>query len=291
MKTNHLRFFSACAALGALALGACASSGQTTGSHKADSITVLSREDGSGTRSAFVELFDIEKDGQDLTRPDAEITNSTAVMMTTVDKNPQAIGYISLGSMNDQTHAVKIDGVAPSVKTVSDGSYPIYRPFLIVEKEGQPDPLAQDFKTFILSEQGQNIIADAGYVPIQAAGSYQAAHLSGAIEIGGSSSVTPVMEKLAEAYQKENPEATLSVYQTDSSTGASSTAQGVYDIGMCSRELKPEETKQGLVSTVIANDGIAVIVHPENSVDTLESKQVKDIYTGVIQTWSALGQS
>lgn len=290
MKTNHLQFFAACAAISALALGGCGSSGQGSGQADGDAITVLSREDGSGTRSAFVELFGIEKDGQDQTRPDAEITNSTAVMMTTVDKNPQAIGYISLGSMNDQTNAVKIDGIVPSVETVSDGTYPIYRPFLIVEKEGQDDPLAQDFKAFILSEQGQKIIADAGYVPVEAAGSYTPAHLSGAIEIGGSSSVTPVMEKLAEAYQKENPESELSVLQTDSSTGASSTAEGVYDIGMCSRELKPEEIEQGLVSTTIANDGIAVIVNPDNSIDALESGQVRDIYTGAIQTWSALEQ-
>ncbi len=275
------------AALTALMIGGCSQSNPASSS-SASPISVLSREDGSGTRSAFSELFQLEKDGQDLTVPDAEITNSTAVMMATVTQNPNAIGYISLGSLNDTIKALAIDGVKPSVETVTDGTYSISRPFLIVEKEGAENELAADFKEYILSDQGQKIIADAGYVPIANSGSWSSDGVSGSLTVGGSSSVTPVMEKLAEDYQKQNDQAEISVLQTDSSTGASSTAEGVYDIGMLSRELKEEEKSQSLISTPIAQDGIVLIVSVDNPVDSLSKSQVQDIYTGAVTDWSEL---
>lgn len=260
-------------------------SGTSTNSGK---IAVLSREDGSGTRSAFVELFGLEEDGVDQTRADAEITNSTAVMMTTVGQNPAAIGYISLGSLDDSVKAVAIDGTEPSVENVQSGAYTVSRPFLIAQKEESDNPLLEDFKAYILSESGQDVIREAGYVPVEVQGTYEPADLEGERVVGGSSSVTPVMEKLAEAYQKENPNAQISVMQTDSTTGASGTVDGMYDLGMLSRELKPEEESQGLKSTVIATDGIAVIVNPSNTVDSLSVDQVKAIYTGQTGSWDEL---
>ncbi|MEY8309358.1 substrate-binding domain-containing protein [Erysipelotrichaceae bacterium 51-3] len=257
-------------------------------SSSASTISVLSREEGSGTRSAFSELFQLEKEGQNLIVPDAEITNSTAVMMATVSQNPNAIGYISLGSLNDNVKALAIDGVKPSVETITDGTYSISRPFLIAQKEGVQNALADDFKAFILSSQGQKIIADAGYVPAGDLGEWANAGISGSLSVGGSSSVTPVMEKLAEEYQKQNDQAEISVLQTDSSTGASSTAQGVYDLGMLSRQLNDEEKSQSLTSTPIAQDGIALIVSQDNPVDGLSKSQVQEIYSGAITDWSAL---
>ncbi|MFR7638307.1 substrate-binding domain-containing protein [uncultured Allobaculum sp.] len=296
MKTTFKSILTAAAAAAALNLAACssnstgsnASSGGSSTQNTPAAIAVLTREDGSGTRGAFTELFKLEENGEDLTRADAEVTNSTAVMLTTVAQNPSAIGYISLGSLNDSVKAVSIDGVVPSVDTVIDGTYTVSRPFLVVQKEGSDNPLAADFEKFLLSEDGQAVISEAGYVPVEADGVYTAAGMSGEMTVGGSSSVTPVMEKLAEAYQSLNPDAQIAVMQTDSTTGASSTAEGVYDLGMLSRELKPEEESQGLKSIVIARDGIAVIVNPSNTVDSLSADQVKEVYSGKIEDWSAL---
>lgn len=264
-----------------LFLAACSSSPASQ-----EGISVISREQGSGTRSAFTELFGIEQDGQHLTRSDGEVTNSTAVMMTTVDGNPSAIGYISLGSLSNEQKAVAIDGVLPSAQNVKDGSYTISRPFLLVERKEDPDPLASDFESYILSQDGQKIIEEAGYVPLDTDSTYTPAGTAGSITVGGSSSVTPVMEKLAESYSALNPDARIDVLQTDSSTGASLTADGTYDLGMSSRELKDEELQKGLKGVRIALDGIAVIVHPDNPIDVLTSEQVRDIYTGAIQSWS-----
>ncbi|MBF0578794.1 substrate-binding domain-containing protein [Erysipelotrichaceae bacterium RD49] len=274
-----------------LSLTGCSNSkpaGDQSTSSAASTVSVLSRESGSGTRSAFLELFGLEQDGQDLVRPDAEVTNSTAVMMTTVGQNPNAIGYISLGSLNDSVKAVSIDGVTPSVETIRDGSYSISRPFLIVEKEDAANDLAQDFTTYILSTDGQNVVEKAGYVPLQTNDTYTPVSIEGSLTVGGSSSVTPVMEKLAEAYQKENPAAEVVVMQSDSSTGASSTVEGVYDLGMLSRELKENEKSSGLKSTIIANDGIVLIVNPANSVGDLTREQVASLYKGEVTNWSDL---
>lgn len=267
---------------GAMLVG-CGSNGSS------NAISVVSREDGSGTRGAFVELFGVEeeKDGEkvDNTLETAEITNSTSVMLTTVEGNEAAIGYVSLGSLSDTVKAVQIDGVEPTAENVKSGDYKVTRPFIICNKDDLSD-LGKDFINYVMSSDGQAVIEEEGYIAQETTTTYTASNMSGSLTIGGSSSVTPVMEKLAEAYQKLNPDAEVSVQQSDSTTGATSTIDGVYDIGMCSRELKDEEKAGGLTPTVIATDGIAVIVNKNNEVSNLTSDQVKKIYTGEITDWS-----
>ena len=253
-------------------------------------ISVISREDGSGTRSAFVELLGIEEkdaDGNkvDMTTTSAEIINSTAVMMQTVAGNKAAIGYISLGSLDDTVKAVKVDGVEPSAEAVKDGSYKVSRPFNIVTKETVSE-VAQDFIDFILSEDGQKVVEEEGCVSEGNNGAYEASGLSGTITVMGSSSVTPVMEKLAEAYEGLNPDVDITVQQSDSTTGVTSAADGLCDIGMASRELKDEELELGIKGQVIALDGIAVIVNQENPMDDIAADSIKGIYVGDITDWA-----
>ena len=266
--------------------------GAMTGCGKAasDDITVISREDGSGTRGAFIELFGIEEkdaDGNkiDKTITTADITNSTSVMMTSVADDTAAIGYISLGSLDDSVKAVKIDGAEASAVNVSNGSYKVSRPFNIATK-GTPNEVTQDFINFILSEDGQKVVEDAGYISQGNEGAYEAAGLSGKVTVAGSSSVTPVMEKLAESYKKLNADVEIEVQQNDSTTGVTSAIDGICDIGMASRELKDTETSQGVTATPIALDGIAVIVNKQNPVDELTSDQVMSIFTGETQDWA-----
>ena len=253
-------------------------------------ITVISREDGSGTRGAFIELFGVEeKDDSgekvDNTTQDAEITNSTSVMMTSVAGNPDAIGYISLGSLNDTVKALKIDGAEATVDNIKNGTYKISRPFNIAAKEGLSE-VAQDFVDFILSSEGQKVVEDSGYITVNdSAEAYAGSKPSGKIVVAGSSSVTPVMEALKEAYLKVNTGAEIEVQQSDSTTGMQSAMDGICDIGMASRELKDSETGGGLTATQIALDGIAVIVNKENSVEDMTSDQVKAIYTGETTSW------
>lgn len=280
-----------------LALAAVAASSLMTGcgngnSKEAnDKITAVSREDGSGTRGAFIELFGIEEkdaDGNkvDKTTSSVQITNSTSVMMTTVAENKAAIGYISLGSLNDTVKAVKIDGAEPSVETVKDGSYKIVRPFNIVTKDKLSEQ-AQDFENFIMSAEGQKIVEDNGYIKVdEKAAAFKSNGAKGKVVVGGSSSVTPVMEKLKEAYTKVNKDVTIEVQQSDSTTGVTNAIEGTCDIGMASRELADSETKKGVKATVIAQDGIAVIVNKDSDVDELTSDQVKAIYTGETTKWS-----
>lgn len=253
-------------------------------------ITVVSREDGSGTRGAFIELFGIEeKDASgnkmDMTTDAAEITNSTAVMMTTVAGNTDAIGYVSLGSLGDSVKALKIDGAEATVENIKSGTYKIARPFNIATKDGLSD-VATDFVAFIMSEEGQKVVEDNGYISQGNEGAYTSQNLTGKVTVAGSSSVTPVMEKLKEAYTALNANVTVEVQQSDSTTGMSSAAEGTCDIGMASRDLKDSETSQGLQPTVIAMDGIAVVVNKDNVVDELSSEQVKNIFTGVAATWA-----
>lgn len=251
-----------------------------------DAITVVSREDGSGTRGAFTELLGIAVDDVDNTIDTAEITNSTAVMLTTVSGNTNAIGYVSLGSLSSDVKAVKVDGVEPSVDDIKNGSYAVSRPFNIVTKSEVSD-LAKDFITYIESSDGQAVIEDEGYISSnENAQPYTATNLNGTITIAGSTSVAPVMEVLADDYMKLNGGVTIEIQQTGSSAGITSTIEGVCDIGMASRELKDSETSQGVSSQVIAIDGIAIIVNNDNTVDTLSAEQIKDIYTGAITTWS-----
>ena len=266
-----------------------ASSEETTGGDMTGEITVLSREDGSGTRGAFIELFGIEQkndagEKEDMTTDDAQITNSTSVMMTTVQGNPKAIGYISLGSLDESVvKAVEIDGAAPTVENVKAGTYKVVRPFNIATK-GEASEAAQDFINFIMSADGQKVVSENGYITVDDA----ASGVSGKVVVGGSSSVTPVMEKLKEAYMALNPDVTVEVQQSDSTTGMTSTIDGAYDIGMASRELKDSELEAGLTPTVIAQDGIAVIVNKENTLTGLTSEQVLSIYTGETTDWSEL---
>ena len=274
---------------------AAASEAQTeaAGASMEGAIDVISREDGSGTRGAFIELFGVEqKDAAsgekvDYTTDDADITNSTEVMITSVAGDKQAIGYISLGSLNDSVKALKIDGAAATVDDIKDGTYKIARPFNIVTT-GEVSDVAQDFINFIFSEEGQKVVEDNGYISQGNQGAYTASGKSGKVTVAGSSSVTPVMEKLAEAYKALNSDVTVEVQQSDSTTGVTSSIEGVCDIGMASRDLKDEETAKGAQGQVIAMDGIAVVVNNDNPVDDLTSEQVKDIYVGDTTDWSDL---
>lgn len=272
------------AVLGAALTGCGNSSGGATGA-----ISVVSREDGSGTRGAFVELCGVEDaDGNDATVSSAEITNSTAVMMQTVEGNASAIGYISMGSLgkNDKIKAVQINGVDATPANVSNGSYVVSRPFNIVTKSDGISDAAQDFINYILSDEGQAIVEQEDFIQIDASGAYKSNGTTGkTISVAGSSSVTPVIQVLAEKYEAVSGNK-VEVNQSDSSTGVSSAIDGTCDIGMASRELKDSETSQGVVSTVIAVDGIAVIVNSENTVTNLTLDQVGQIYKGELTEWS-----
>lgn len=245
-----------------------------------DSITVISREDGSGTRGAFEELFGIEK-----TTDDAEIYNSTSIMLTSVAGDANAIGYVSLGSLKDTVKALEIDGVAATADNVKNGSYKIARPFNIATKADISD-LAKDFIAYIMSEEGQAVIEGNGYISNGNNGAYAGAKPEGTLAISGSSSIYPIMEKLVEAYKAVNTGATINLQQSDSSTGMKDVAEGKSEIGMASRELKDSELANGLSPTVICTDGVAVIVSKDNGVNGLTAEQVKKIYTGEITTWS-----
>lgn len=257
----------------------------------ANDISVTSREDGSGTRGAFIELFGIEEKDEegnkiDNTTEEANITNSTSVMMSTVAGNEYAIGYISLGSLDDSVKAVKIDGAEATEENIKDGSYKVARPFNIATKEN-PSEVTKDFIDYILSEEGQKIVSENGYISLDDVKPYAGSKPEGKIVIAGSSSISPMMEKLKEAYLKVNTGAEIEIQTSDSTTGMTSTIDGICDIGMASRELKEEE-KEKLTATVIATDGIAVIVNEANPMDELTSDQVKEIYTGEVFSWDEL---
>ena len=261
----------------------------------AEEINVISREDGSGTRGAFIELFGIEQKNEegvkiDYTTDDCDITNSTSVMMTSVAGNDCAIGYISLGSMNDTVKALPIDGAEASVENIKNDSYKVARPFNIATKAEISDA-ASDFIAFIMSAEGQAVVETNGYIAVvEDASTFTGGKVSGKIVIAGSSSVTPVMEKLKEAYEVLNPNVEIELQQSDSSSGMTATMDGVCDIGMASRALKDSELEAGLVPMTIAMDGIAVIVSPENPVEGLTSEQVRNIYIGEITEWSEVNE-
>lgn len=297
----------------AVAMTACGSSnsgtdnsGSTDGTAKTESsadadsdwdntrdITVVSREDGSGTRGAFVELFGIEEEvnGEkvDMTTEEANITNSTSVMMSTVAQDEYAIGYISLGSLDDSVKAVKVDGSEATAENIKNGSYKISRPFNIATKEDLSDA-AQDFEDFILSTEGQKVVEDNKYIPLDDVSDYKSNGASGKVVVAGSSSVSPVMEKLKEAYQAVNSDVEVEIQTSDSTTGMQNAIDGVCDIGMASRELKDSETEGGLTAQVIAMDGIAVVVNNSNPMDEMSSDNVKDIFTGAVTTWDEVAK-
>lgn len=282
-RTSKLAAIFTSVALAATMLASCGGS--------SDKITVISREDGSGTRGAFIELTGIEeKDSNgnktDNTKKDALICKSTDVVLTQVSGDKNAIGYISFGSLNDTVKALKVEGVEPSTATIESGDYKIVRPFNIAVKDGLSDA-AQDFENYILSSEGQDIIEKAGYIKIdKSAAAYASNNASGKVVVIGSSSVTPVMEKLAEAYQKANTNVTVDVQQSDSSTGIKDAINGTSDIGMASRDISDDELSQGIKSVTIAQDAIAVIVNKDNAVEDITMDEIKSIYTGSKTTWS-----
>lgn len=282
-RTSKLAAIFTSVALAAAMLASCGGS--------SDKITVISREDGSGTRGAFIELTGIEeKDSNgnktDNTKKDALICKSTDVVLTQVSGDKNAIGYISFGSLNDTVKALKVEGVEPSTATIESGDYKIVRPFNIAVKDGLSDA-AQDFENYILSSEGQDIIEKAGYIKIdKSAAAYASNNASGKVVVSGSSSVTPVMEKLAESYQKANTNVTVDVQQSDSSTGIKDAINGTSDIGMASRDISDDELSQGIKSVTIAQDAIAVIVNKDNAVEDITMDEIKAIYTGSKTTWS-----
>lgn len=272
--------------LAVIQLTGCSGKGRTT-------ITVLSREEGSGTRGAFVELFGVEEEVRgavvDATTDMAEITNSTSVMLTTVKGNESTIGYVSLGSLNDTVKAVRVDGVEPTAANIKNGNYKASRTFNIVTK-GETEKAAEDFISFIMSAEGQAVVEKAGYISEGNKGGYVSAGLTGTVKVGGSSSVSPVMQKLKEAYEKVSRGVTVEIQESDSTTGINGAIEGNFHIGMASRELKPDEAGQGLESRAIAVDGIAVVVNNNSGVDNLTSGQIRSIYLGEITDWSELQQ-
>ncbi len=301
MRMKNWKRFAA-VAMSVMCMGtmvACGSSGSASNdsktgsagsSSKSQTITVVSREDGSGTRGAFIELFGIEeKDASgkkvDNTTDDATITNSTEVMMTTVAGDEAAIGYTSLGALNSSIKALKVDGAEATAANVKSGTYKISRPFNIATK-GTVSEVTQDFINYILSEDGQKIVESNGYISQGNSGAFTSNGASGKIVVAGSSSVTPVMQKLLEAYQKVNTGAKIELQESDSTTGMTAAIDGTCDIGMASRELKDSEKSAGLTNQVIALDGIAVIVNNKNSASNITSEQVKAIFTGETTDWN-----
>lgn len=277
-----------CSSTPAASTGASDASGSDFDS--SNDITVISRESGSGTRGAFIELTGVEeKQGDqkvDMTTDDAQVVNSTAVVLTTVETDPYAIGYVSLGTLNDKVKAVKVDGAEATADAIKAGQYKLSRPFNIATKGEATNEVVKDFMAYILSTEGQEIVTDNGYIALDDTKAFEGTQPSGNIVVGGSTSVSPLMQKLIEAYNKVNPNASIDLQTSDSTTGMTSCAEGSYDIGMASRELKQEELDSGLKNTVIATDGIAVIVNKENPTDELSSDAIKSIYTGDTTTWN-----
>ena len=260
--------------------------------NKKSQINVISREDGSGTRGAFIEIFGIEKknaEGKkiDYTTEEAAITTSTAVMLSSVAGDKYAIGYVSLGSLNNSVKALQIDGAEASVENINNGSYKISRPFNIAVKDNL-SAVATDFINYILSDEGQNVIAANKYIKVKTSGSFQTNAPKGKVVVAGSSSVSPVMEKLIEAYKKINPNATLELQTSDSTTGVTNAINGTCDIGMASRSLKSSEKEKGVNEVTIAIDGIAVIVNQENPTVGLTKAQVESIFTGKVEKWNKI---
>lgn len=255
-------------------------------------INVISREEGSGTRGAFVELTGVEEkiDGVkvDQTTLDAEIASSTSVVITTVEGDKNAIGYISLGSLSDKVKAIEVDGVYPTTESVKSGEYKISRPFVMAYKT--LSETAEDFLKFVMSSNGQDIVAKKGYIRVDDGNkyAYESSKKSGSVTISGSSSVYPVMEVLVEAYMTLNPDVKVTLMQSDSTTGINDAISGKSDIGLSSRNLKASELEKGLEYNVMAMDGIAVIINNGNAVKSLSSETIRDIYKGLVTTWAGL---
>ena len=258
-------------------------------------ISVITREDGSGTRSAFIELVGIEQKDEsgekvDYTTEEAITMNSTSAVMSTVAGDEYAIGYVSLGSLNDTVKALKVDGAKATEENIKAGTYKVARPFNIATK-GELSEVAKDFVDFILSTEGQAVVSESGYISLDGVEPYAGSKPAGKVVVAGSSSVSPVMEKLKEAYVNMNPSADIEIQTNDSSTGMAMTSEGACDIGMASRELKEAEIADGLVGTVIATDGIAVIVNHANTLENIAAEDIKNIYVGDVLTWDEIVES
>lgn len=281
----------AAAVLAAAMFAGC--SGENSSSGASGAITVITREDGSGTRGAFIELTGVEKKDSEGNRSDettlsALTSKSTDAVLTQVKGDVNAIGYISLGSMNQNVKALKIEGVEATIDNIKADKYAIARPFNIATN-GDVSDVTADFIKFIMSADGQKVIEENGYVAVNdSAEAYTPADVSGTIKINGSSSVTPVMTKLKEAYEKINDKADIEIQQTDSSTGMKTVAEGSCDIGMASRELK--DTESELNGTTIAKDGIAIIVNPNNALDDINVETIRKIYVGEITSWEDVNE-
>ena len=253
---------------------------------KSQAITVVSREEGSGTRGAFVELLGVvDENENDITVSSAQITNSTSVMLKKVAQTKSAIGYVSLGSLSTDVKAVQVDGVDATAENVKSGDYKVSRPFNICYKEDKLSDIDKDFISFIMSKEGQQIVNDNGYIGVEATESYKASGKKGKITLAGSTSVAPLMDKLKDEYVKLNADASIEIQESGSSAGIQSAIEGATEIGMSSRELKDEEAKELQVQK-IALDGIAVIVNTENQATNLTSDQIKKIYTGDLTDWA-----
>lgn len=284
MKRKMMKFLGIAMALALLP--SCFAAGKW---NKKSAISVISREDGSGTRGAFIELFGIEQKNSagkkvDYTTDEATITNSTAVMLTSVASDKYAIGYVSLGSLNNSVKALKIDGADATVANIKNGSYKISRPFNIAVKDNL-SAAAQDFVNYILSSDGQKVIEANKYIKVSDA-SFKSTQAGGKVVVAGSSSVSPVMEKLIESYKAVNPNAKIELQTSDSTTGVTNAASGTCDIGMASRALKDSEKAKGLKEITIAIDGIAVIVNKENEMNDAAKDFIRDIYVGKITKWN-----
>lgn len=262
-------------------------------------ITVVSREEGSGTRGAFVELTgvlakDDSGEEKDNTYSEAIISNGTNLVLTTVADNQAAIGYASLSSVlhNDTVKALKVEGIEASTENILNGTYKIARPFNVVTNGELTDELAKDFMAYVMSKEGQAIVTEDGLVSSanDQTPSYEAANKSGSLTVGGSTSVAPVMELLAEGYMELNPEAKIEVQSTGSSAGVTGALDGTYDIGMASRTLKDSETEKGALATVIGTDGIAIVTNLANPVEDITVEQVRQVFTGEVTTWEALNK-
>ena len=252
-------------------------------------ISVISREDGSGTRGAFVELMGVvDEDENDITTQTAEITNSTSVMLKTVSQNEKAIGYVSLGSLSTDVKALQVDGADATAENVKAGTYKVSRPFNICYKEDKLTDLDKDFISYIMSDEGQAIVNEEGYIGLESEGSYKGSGQKGKITLAGSTSVSPLMDKIKDAYTAVNPDVTIEIQESGSSAGIQAATEGAAQIGMSSRELKDEELSAGLTSKQIAMDGIAVIVNNSNPLTGLTSDQIKGIYTGETTEWDAV---
>lgn len=274
------------ATLFAVILTALCACGKSSGG----TISVITREEGSGTRGAFVELLGIvDGDGNDNIVKTAEATNSTSVMMTTVAGNKNAIGYVSLGSLSSDVKAIKVDGAEPTVANIEAGTYKVARPFNLVYNDDKLSDVAADFVKFIMSSEGQAIVTRKGYISVKTSDSYKSSGLTGTVVLDGSTSVGPLMDAIADEYKKLNPDVKVQIQQTGSSAGINSAIEGVCDIGMSSRELKSSESAK-IKAHKMATDGIAVIVNNSNTVDGLTSEQIRSIFLGETTSWDGLAK-